>query len=57
MAQALADRLNQPQLLGLLNVVRGTAANMFGDWKQALTLCECAETILREIMDTTRVPL
>jgi serine/threonine protein kinase len=47
-AQALADRVDHPQLLGLLNLVRGTAANMLGDWKQSSQLCEAAETILRE---------
>jgi hypothetical protein len=47
-AQRLADRVNDPQLLGLLNLVRGTAAYMQGDWKQSLQLCEAAETILRE---------
>ncbi len=47
-AQALADRVNDPQLFGLLNLVRGTAAYMQGDWRQSLQLCETAEVILRE---------
>jgi hypothetical protein len=46
-AQRLADRVNNPQLLGLLNLVRGTAAYMQGDWNESLKLCEAAEEVLR----------
>jgi hypothetical protein len=47
-AQALADRVNDAQLFGLLSLVQGTAAYMQGDWTRSLQLCEAAETILRE---------
>jgi hypothetical protein len=46
-ARGLADRVDNPRLLGLLNLVRGTAAYMQGDWKESLKLCEAAEEILR----------
>jgi hypothetical protein len=48
MAQTLANRVNDPRLLGLLNVVRGTVANLHGHWQRSLELCEAAEHILRE---------
>jgi hypothetical protein len=48
MAQALAERVNHPQALGLVSLTRGTAANLQGDWRTALELCERAEQILDE---------
>jgi serine/threonine protein kinase/tetratricopeptide (TPR) repeat protein len=48
MAQALAERVNNPQALGLISLTRGTAAHLLGDWRTALELCDRAETILRE---------
>ena len=48
MAQALAERVNHPQALGLVSLARGTAAHLSGDWRTALELCERAERILDE---------
>ncbi len=48
MAQALAERVNHPQALGLVSLTRGTAANLQGEWRTALELCERAEQILDE---------
>jgi hypothetical protein len=48
MAQALAERVNHPQALGLVSLTRGTAASLQGDWRAALGLCERAEQILDE---------
>lgn len=48
LAQALAERVNHPQALGLVSLTRGTAANLQGEWRQALELCERAEQILDE---------
>ena len=48
MAQALAERVNHPQALGLVSLTRGTAASLQGDYRTALELCERAEQILDE---------
>ena len=48
MAQALAERVNHPQALGLVSLTRGTAAHLSGEWRTALELCERAEQILDE---------
>jgi serine/threonine protein kinase/tetratricopeptide (TPR) repeat protein len=48
MAQALAERVNHPQALGLVSLTRGTAAHLQGEWRTALELCERAERILDE---------
>jgi hypothetical protein len=48
MAQALAERVNHPQALGLVSLARGTAAHLSGDWRTAFELCERAERILDE---------
>jgi hypothetical protein len=47
-AQRLAEELNAPQALGLVEVARGTAAALLGDWKRALELCDRSEAILRD---------
>ncbi len=48
MAQALAERVNHPQALGLVSLTRGTAASLQGDHRLALELCERAEQIFDE---------
>ena len=48
MAQALAERVNHPQALGLVCLTRGTAAHLQGNWRTALELLERGEKILRE---------
>jgi hypothetical protein len=48
MAHALAERVNHPQALGLVNLTRGTAAGLEGDYRTSLALCERAEEIFDE---------
>jgi hypothetical protein len=48
MAHALAERVKHPQALGLVNLTRGTAAGLEGDYRTSLALCERAEEIFDE---------
>ncbi|GMV07562.1 MAG: hypothetical protein AMXMBFR53_38370 [Gemmatimonadota bacterium] len=47
-AQSLAEQLGSPREVGMAAVTTGSAYCMLGDFERSATLCEEAETILRE---------
>jgi len=47
-ARALAERVGHPHALGLSTLVAGVAAYLEGRFREALTLCDRAEQVLRD---------
>lgn len=47
LADSLAKQVNHPYPLGMVAMARGIAADFEGNWSQALTLCDEAESIFR----------
>jgi hypothetical protein len=47
-AQPLAERVPNPEALGLLTLAKGSAAFMQGNWRVSRELCQQARQILRE---------
>ncbi len=47
-AMTLAEQINHPHALGLVNLWRGCAAWLVGEWEKTRESCDCAEGIFRE---------
>jgi hypothetical protein len=47
-AEAIGERIGHPHAQGTVLLAKGVAAQLEGRWKEALTLCQKAETVLRD---------